>query len=53
MGQIWKVYKLYYACKRTYLMGVRNAVVRASEFQSEDPGFDAVAGEGEKQFVWP
>ena len=31
----------------------RNSVVRESEFKSEDPWFDPLAGQGERQFLCP
>ena len=32
--------------------GGRGSVVRASQFKSEDPGFDPLAGQGEEQFFY-
>ena len=37
----------------TCLMGDIRSVVRALEFESEDPGFDPLAGHGERQFFYP
>ena len=34
-------------------MGGRSSVVRASEFKSEDPGFDPLAGQDNDQFFCP
>ena len=36
-----------------YGNGGRSSVVRASEFKSEDPGFDPLAGQGRAQFFYP
>ena len=33
--------------------GLYSSVVRASEFESEDPGFDPLAGQGDTQFLCP
>ena len=43
------IYKKHTMC----ITGGRGAVVRESEFKSEDPGFDPLAGQDERQFFCP